>query len=230
MFEKLNRIRVLRYMRITIASVIFLLCLTHGAKSQGNYRIHLGTAVPISKFGLYGVNDILSNPTLGVNIGGKYSYRFTGYSIGFFAGIDFLYNGISKEYKEEIGKWPDYLRTDPPKYHAYYNIPLSTGLSYDFRLNDNLFLSCNAGLTVNCLLISDLEFGIYTESSDPAYSFGGRVGVCLIIKDRVSVNLDYLGLGTHNVLSETITHPTFKEEWSRDLNIHMLTLSAGIVF
>jgi hypothetical protein len=215
---------------MTIISVILLMCLNLGASSQNQYHIHLGTAIPISNFALYGMNDIMSDPTVGINIGWKYLYRFTDKGIGVFAGIDFMYNGISKEYKEEVEKWPDFLWTDPPKYHAYYNIPISTGISYDFRLNDNLFLSCNAGITVNSLLISDLDIGIYKNSSNPALGLGGKIGVSLIIKNRVSINLDYLGLGSHTVLCESMTGLTqYKEEWSQDLNLHMLTFTMGIV-
>lgn len=230
MYKRLSRIGQLRYLQITIISVILLMCLNLGASSQSQYHIQLGAAIPISNFGLYGMNDIMSDPTVGINIGGKYSYRFPDKGIGVFAGIDFMYNGISEEYKEEVEKWPDLLWADPPKYHAYYNIPFSTGISYDYRLNDNLLLSCNAGITVNCLLISDLDLGLYRFSIDPAFSLGGRIGTGLIIIDRFSISLNYLGLGSHTVLGESITEPQIKEEWSKDLSIHMLTFTIGIVF
>ena len=221
----------MKWFKLFLISILFVLTTVSSTFSQSRFDVHLGLAIPLSNFGLYGMNDDMSDPTVGVNIGGKYSYLFSDNGIGVFVGIDFMYNGINKEYKEEVEEWLEFFNTDQPKYHAYYNIPFSTGISYDFSLNENLVLSCNAGVTVNCLLISDLDIGRYKSSCDPAFGLGGIIGVGLIMKDRVSINLDYLGLGSHTVLCESITGLTnYTEEWSTDLNIHMLTLTAGIVF
>ncbi len=221
----------MKWFKAYLILILFVLITVSSTYSQSRIDVHLGPAIRLSNFGLYGINDVMSDPTVGINIGGKYSYIFSENGIGVFAGIDFIYNGINKEYKEEVEEWSEFLNADPPKYHAYYNIPFSTGLSYDFSLNENLVLSCNAGITVNCLLISESDLGLYKNSSDPAFSLGGRIGAGLIIKDRISINLDYLGLGSHTVLFESISGPTnYTEEWSKDLNIHMLTLTAGINF
>ena len=221
----------MKYLKIILISCLVLFGTTDHLYSQSRFDVHLGPAFPLSKFGLYGINEYISNPTIGINTGVKYSYIFSEIGIGVFAGIDFMYNGIDKEYKEEVEKWPDFLNADPPKYHAYYNIPASTGLSYDFILYENLMLVCYAGLTFNYLLISDSDLGLYKSSTEPAYSLGGRRGAGLIIKERVSINLDYLGLGNHTVSVESIMGLSqTKEEFSTDLSIHMLTLTAGIVF
>ena len=221
----------MKYLKIILISCLVLFGTTDHIYSQSRFDVHLGPAFPLSKFGLYGINEYMSNPTIGINTGVKYSYIFSEIGIGVFAGIDFMYNGIDKEYKEEVEKWSDFLNADPPKYHAYYNIPASTGLSYDFILYENLMLVCYAGLTFNYLLISDSDLGLYKSSTEPAYSLGGKIGVSLIIKDKASINLDYFGLGTHNVLAETTDTPlNITEEWSTDLNIHMLSLTVGINF
>ena len=44
----------------------------------------------------------MAEPTIGINTGVNYSYIFSAIGIGAYAGIDFIYNGISKEYKEEV--------------------------------------------------------------------------------------------------------------------------------
>ena len=221
----------MKYLKIILISCLVLFGTTDHIYSQSRFDVHLGPAFPLSKFGLYGINEYMSNPTIGINTGVKYSYIFTAIGIGANAGIDFMYNGISKEYKDEVEKYELPLMGDTPDYHEYYNIPFSAGVCYDYRLNDNLLLSSNAGLTVNCFLISDSDLGLYNSSTEPAYSIGGRIGAGLIIKERVSINLDYLGLGSHTVSGESIMGLSqTKEEFSTDLSIHMLTLTAGIVF
>ena len=221
----------MKYLKIILISCLVLFGTTDHIYSQSRFDVHLGPAFPLSKFGLYGANNTMSDPTIGINTGVKYSYIFSDIGIGAFAGMDFMYNGINKEYKEEVEKWAETLSEDPTTYHKYYNIPFSTGLCYDYRLNDNLLLSSNAGLTVNCFLISDTEYWSSKSSTAPAFSIGGRIGAGLIIKDRVSISLDYLGLGNHTVSGESTwgLFPTM-EEFSTDLKIHMLTLTAGIVF
>lgn len=78
----------------------------------------------------------------------------------------------------------------------------------------------------------EAEHGMDLTASivDPAFSLGGKIGVSLILKDKISINLDYLGLGTHNVLIETRTLPNYIEEASIPLIIHFLALSIGLKF
>lgn len=221
----------MKLFRFVSISCIVLFATTHQIYSQSRFDIHMGPAFPLSKFGLYGINEFMSDPTTGINAGVKYAYLFSAKGIGAYAGIDFLFNGIRKEYKEEVEKYELPLRGDTPVYHAYYNLPFSTGICYDYRLNDKLLLSGNAGLTVNCLLISDTDLGIYEFITEPAFGLGGRIGAGLIIKDRVGIHLDYLGLGSHAVSGESISGISqTKEGFSKDLSIHLLTLTAGIVF
>jgi hypothetical protein len=173
----------------------------------------------------------MSDPTIGINTGIRYSYIFSSIGIGAFAGIDFMYNGISEEFIEEVEKFDAPYTEDNPVIHENYNIPFSTGICYDFMLNDNLLLSSKAGITANSFIISDSEYWSSKSSTDPSFSVGAIIGVGLIIKDRVSISVDYLGLGKHTVEGETTWGliPS-TEEFSMNLNIHMLTLTAGISF
>jgi hypothetical protein len=220
----------MKYLRIVFISSLIFLIATSNIYSQSRFGVHLGTAIPLSS-GFYKVNEYSSDPTIGINAGMEYSYRFPDKGIGVFTAIDFMYNGISKDYKEEVEKYELPLMGATPEYHEYYNIPFSTGVHYAYRLNDNLVLSSNAGLTVNCLIITDLDLGLYKFSTEPAFSIGGRVGVGLIINNRVSINLDYLGLGSHTLNVTTIEEPIhIEDEWSEDFSVHMLTLTAAIYF
>lgn len=220
----------MRYLRIIILSVLLLMSMLSRAESQSRYRTHLGSSIPLSNFGIYGINYVMADPILGINVGGFYSYGFSSNDFGFFAGIDFMYNGIDKVYKETVEEWSDFLDTSQPKYHAYYNIPFSTGLIYDFIHSDNLMLTCNAGLTINFLHVSDLDIGRYKYSSDNAMSFGGKIGVSMVFKEKISINLDYYGLGSHNVLSTSRTVSNHIEEFNKELNVQLLTLTIGVNF
>ena len=78
-----------------------------------------------------------------------------------------------------------------------------------------------SGYTVSEFMIDEIDW---------AKSLGGKISMGIIIQDRISVSIDYLGLGTHNVVGRYKTDTYTSEDFSKTLNIHMLTLTAGLNF
>lgn len=186
--------------------------------------------MPLSKFGLYSINDIISDPIIGFSFGGKYTYKFASYGIGVFSGLDFIYNGIDKDFRKEVENYEYFLTADPPKFHSYYNIPFSTGLSYDFLFNNGSILICDAGLILNILHVTDLDLGQYRFESDLEFNLGGKIGVNFIVNNRISLNLNYYGLGKHNILVKESSIQGQDERIEKNMNVHVLVLAIGINF
>jgi len=218
------------HLALILISTIFLsqnTCLY----SQSSVRFQIGTSVPISKFGLYQINEYKSNPKLGLSGSISYSYMFTESNFGLFAGFDFLYNGLNNDFKEAIEKWDDVLNAEKPNFHAYYNLPISTGLLFNYMLNNALTITINSGLAFNILRIADFDSELYKAKTELSYNLGFKAGIGVVIQERFLATIDYFGLGNHDVNgSASIGILGRNEEINETLNIHLLTLSMGIVF
>lgn len=199
--------------------------------SQSSVRFQFGSSVPITKFGLYQINEYKSNPKLGLSCGMSYSYMFTESNFGLFAGFDFLYNGLNKDFKEAVEKWDDVLNAEEPNFHAYYNIPISSGLCFNYLLNNSLIISINSGLAYNILRITDFDSELHKAKTELSFNLGFKAGIGVVFKDRFLATIDYFGLGKHDVIGIARLGSLGREEEIQEtLNIHLLTLSIGIVF
>lgn len=204
--------------------------------SQGSFNIHFGPSFPLNDFAISSIEinsedyRVSSTATVGINMGFKYSYQFTDKGIGLYISCDLLYNGTNKEYKETAERIASDMGSDIHKHAAYFNLPLSAGLQYEYDLNDKISLLCNAGLVLNFLKISDYGTKNLTDEFDWTNSVGGKLGGGIIILDKISISLEYFLLGKHNVVGRYYTDNYTAEDYSKELNIHMLTISAGFNF
>jgi len=197
--------------------------------SQSSFRLQFGTAIPISKFGLYQINEYKSDPKIGLSGGTSYTYYLNKSNLGFFVGLDFLYNGLNNDYKKEVEKWDAQFGAAPPVFHAYYNMPISTGLRYNLFVDNVIRLTLNLGVTYNFLRITDLETEFYESYTDLSNSFGFKTGISAFFQERFYMDIDFLGLGKHNVTGGSIIGiSNTVEEFSQPLNVYLLTLSIGL--
>ncbi len=225
----------MRIVRSTILALIISLALFSNLVAQGSFNIHGGAAIPLNNFSFYQLNYDKASATLGWNIGLQYSYRFVNKNFGVFGGIDYIHNGVSKEFKETVEYW-DSLRESlfydtigQPTFPTYTNIPLTIGTNYTYELNDNVKLSCDIGLSINFLIISDIKSYHFDIKTDLAHGFGGCLGINMILQDRYSFNVNYKGLGKHTVDAYDMSGVEV-EEFSQDISIHLLTLTLGLTF
>lgn len=212
--------------------------------AQNGFTIHLGPSVPMSDFGSSDARDFDSHGTgVGFSIGCQYVYPLSESGLGLFGGLDFSYNGISKKYKEEVWNYMEELGVDPEdewgysKYYNYLNMPISAGISFAANSEGKIEWFSNIGLTANFLKTTEAagEFYGYEFSTDfkLAYSIGFRFGCGVLINDRISIALKYLGLGEHNLKATSIytdlpDEPPVENETEIDVDI--LTFTLGFTF
>lgn len=218
-----------------IALLVFYSCTDITA--QSNYKIHVGTALPLTKFESigYSVNGVRYGgyASIGINAGFQYRYQISNKNLGLYTGVDLIYNPVNNEFKNFTLDFYDELGNPVKKFPAYYNIPISTGLSYSFPIGGKTKLLCEAGLTYNFLKSSDFVTEGYYDTIDWAKSLGFKIGTGLSIWDKVNIQIDYLALGVHNVmLSEIVDLDRYGLEYQSDftMKINLLNITIGLEF
>jgi hypothetical protein len=223
-----------------IVFVLFSFVLTTRTYTQGNVSIHFGSSLPVSDFQSDDINDEdAGGAKIGINIGLKYRYLLTEGGLGIFCGIDLNHNKLQNDFKdhyEELYGRDDIAKLDY-QHLNYYNIPISTGLNYNYRANDNIGVFADFGLVLNFLKVSDFEVEadnntiITSIKSDPAYGIGYKIGGGIQIKDKILFTINYLGLGEHDNDREIKRHDYADTEYlDSKLKIDLFTFTLGYMF
>lgn len=127
--------------------------------------------------------------------------------------------------------WDSRLTSEQSVFPTYTNVPITFGTNYTYRVSDFVSLSCDLGLSINFLFISEFKAHLYEGETEMANGLGGCLGINMTLKDRYSFNVNYKGLGKHSV--DGFSESGFLgdlEEFSQELSIHLLTLTLGLTF
>jgi len=226
------------YLYIFISlSLILLASVAYSQETRkGIFSVSVGPSVPLSDFASDDLNaDGAGGSGVGLNIGVQYVYPLSQNGLGIFAGIDFNYNGLSKDVKdefEEIFKGIGFTSLDI-KFSKYINIPITTGLVYSFQADEKIGVFANAGLAFNLLRITDLvvksDLPTISSETDLAFSVGFKIGGGILINKKYSVSINYLGLGKHNVEGIAKGDGIY-DEFSGEQKVDLLNLKFGVAF
>ena len=153
----------------------------------------------------------------------------------FNAGI--MYNDLQSDFKDD---WEDEMDdVDDYSLPKYLNVPILAGLQYEKSLSDGLSLYGEAGLGLNILKLTN-----YSASEDdyemkttfkPSVKLGYKIGAGIILQDKYTISLNYLGLGSHKVKYE-YEYEYYGESESDDdkfdkaLSVSSLNITFGIRF
>ncbi len=203
------------------------------AYSQGSFEIHVGTGIPLSDMSRGGIglgegDTEYGSAIAGITMGLKYNYQVTPNGLGVFAGLDFIYNGINKAYKDDMETYFSLFGITEYEFHSFYNIPLSLGGFYKYSANENIAFYGNAGATLNFFKSSDLVIGNSTFQADWSNNIGFMIGAGVTYKERVSFQVNYLGLGKHDYTVVNTSTPEYPSDGEEEIN--MLTLTIGFNF
>lgn len=219
-----------------IAFVLFSICISAKTHSQSNFSIHLGPSFPVSDLASDDADDEdAGGAAVGLNVGVQYIYPITEFGLGIFGGIDFNYNGIKKDVKDDILELYESIGIYNPdiKYFKYINVPVTAGLNYTYQADDKIGVFANAGLAINLLKITDMELKVdgltITTELNMAFSVGFKVGGGVLIGQKFSVSVDYLGLGKHDIEGEVKAGGSY-EEFDGEQKVDLLTLTFGYKF
>lgn len=212
--------------------ILFTVALTLLAMSlQGqNYVIIKGgLAIPNGKYG--DINDLnswalLSSSTkyggagLGFGLGMSFKYDFSS-ARGF--GVIFSANAIYNSLSSDVNDFVDDIESsgfDVSK-PAYFNFPITGGLNYMYKLNDEIKFFLEGQLGINIRIITTYErskVGYEDEYEyETATSMAYQVGAGFLFKNTYSISLEYFDLGAATVKSnETIRQGSTTSHYKRN--------------
>jgi hypothetical protein len=220
--------------------ILFVSCV-FALNAQTRNELQVGLAIPQGDFADDDEDDAIYN---GSGVAGTGLYL--GYKLlsplktdGLFwtinAGI--MYNDLQSDFKDDIDDEMDEM--DDYSLPKYLNVPILAGLQYEKSLSDGFKLYGEAGVGLNILKLTNMS----TSADDyemsmtfkPSVSFGYKIGAGIVLQDRYTVSLNYLGLGSHKVKYE------YKEEYDGDkesdddkfdkaLSVSSLNITFGIRF
>lgn len=113
------------------------------------------------------------------------------------------------------------------------NFPLSAGLNFTKSTDSGMGLFANLGLTYNFFKETDLVLEANGEKitgiSEIASAFGVKAGGGLLLNDKTSIFINYLGLGKHD-LNMTLEGGGDSVDMDGEVKIDIVTIGIGIAF
>lgn len=212
---------------------IFMLFMTSGSLAQGGFNFHFGPSIPLSDFS----NDDLDDEDaggagIGFTAGFEYLHSLNESGLGMFIGFDGSYNPLTKSIRDDIEKlYKDMgLSNAEITFWRYINLPLSAGLSYTIQSSGNATAFFRGGLVANFLKTTNFEVKVDGEEIitefDWGSSIGFKIGGGVLINEKMTIALDYYGLGEHDI-SGTMKFDGASEEFDVKQKVCMLTLTLG---
>lgn len=160
----------------------------------------------------------------------------------FNAGI--MYNDLQSDFKDD---WEDKMDPDDYSLPKYLNVPILAGLQYEKTISDGLNLFGEAGVGLNILKITNLSYEIdyyeyykeYLRTFKPSVKLGFKIGAGIVLQEKYTISLNYLGLGSHKVKYETETEyyresesvsESDDDKFDKALSVSSLNITFGIRF
>jgi hypothetical protein len=167
----------------------------------------------------------------------------------FNAGI--MYNDLQSDYKDD---WEDEMDDDDADDYSlpkYFNVPILAGLQYEKTISDGLNLFGEAGVGLNILKITNLSYETnyyeyyyeyyneYLRTFKPSVKLGFKIGAGIVLQEKYTISLNYLGLGSHKVKYETETEyyresesvsESDDDKFDKALSVSSLNITFGIRF
>ncbi len=223
------------FFAIFLASGVFTL------NAQTKSELQIGLAMPQGDFADDDEDDAIFDGS-GVASTGLY----VGYKLlsplktdGLFwtlnAGI--MYNDLQSDFKDDLEDEMD--DADDFSLPKYLNVPILAGLQYEKSLSDGFKLYGEAGLGLNILKLTNLsaseEDYEYSMTFKPSVKLGYKIGAGIVLQDKYTISLNYLGLGSHKVKYESeVEYDGDRErdddKFEKALSVSSLNITFGIRF
>jgi hypothetical protein len=213
---------------------LFVFCTT--TFSQGKFAFNLQGSFPVSDYGSDNMdNEDSGGAGIGGGIGIQYVHPIMENGLGVFVGLDAIYNGYKNSFKDDMENMLESLvgtQLDI-KWSKMLNFPISAGLNFTRVTGSGMGLFANLGLSYNFFKETDLVLEAngekITGTSDLAGAFGVKVGGGLLLNDKTSLFINYLGLGKHD-LNMTLKGGGESLDMDGEQKIDMITIGVGIRF
>lgn len=224
------------FFAILFASCVFTL------NAQTKSELQIGLAVPQGNFADDDYYEAISGGDGVAGTGFYLGYKLLsplstdGLYWTFNAGI--MYNDLQSDFKDYLEDEEMYYADDYslPK---YFNVPILAGLQYEKTISDGLNLFGEAGVGLNILKITNLsgEEDNYEELTTfkPSVGLGFKIGAGIVLQEKYTISLNYLGLGSHKVKYEYESEyysesESYDDKFERALSVSSLNITFGIRF
>lgn len=227
--------------------LFFTTCLVFSLTSQIKNEIQIGLSRPLDQYANENNEDAISNGSGyaadGIVVGYKLLSPILEKRLYWTLGASVSHNNLKKEFKDYFG---NALAEELSRlligyggplgiwYPMYFNCPVFVGMQYIQPIAKSLSVFGDVGFGVNMLKITNFTMdylGIIVRNSfnpsfKAAYTFGGGI----LIKDKFSINLSYVDLGSHKVKYRTSSSSITlleNDEFLKPLPISIMNLSLG---
>ena len=223
------------FLAFIFASCVFSL------NAQTKSELQIGLAMPQGDFADDDEEDAISNGSGVAGTGFYLGYKLLsplktdGLYWTFNAGI--MYNDLQSDYKDEMeDEMEDADEFSLPK---YINVPILAGLQYEKSLSDGFKLYGEAGLGFNVLKLTNFsasgdDYEMKT-TFNPSVKLGYKIGAGVVLQDKYTISLNYLGLGSHKVKYEYEEEydghsDSGDDKFDKALSVSSLNITFGIRF
>jgi len=234
----------------TIMILVLLLAFNVCASGQDFFSIHVGPSIPNGDFADDDVDTFLDGDTgaaaLGFNIGARFRSEINDNGLGWFVGVDFSYNPISDDLQDSYEElWSDFYDSYDVTFTKIINVPVSVGIDYIAPSSSNVAFYGNGGIVLNFLKLTNLEASANEDGTSEAenYDFdlstniGIKLGAGILINEKYRVELNYFGIGEHEVEGDYSYDYSFQGQFEQnesdtfdvDKKVSFITLTFGLV-
>ena len=223
------------FLAFIFASCVFSL------SAQTKSELQIGLAMPQGDFADDDEEDAITNGSGVAGTGFYLGYKLLsplkadGLYWTFNAGI--MYNDLQSDFKDDLEDEMD--DADDFSLPKYLNVPILAGLQYEKSLSDGFKLYGEAGLGLNVLKLTNLSASEddyeMKMTFKPSVKLGYKIGAGIVLQDKYTLSLNYLGLGSHKVKYETKYESdgdseTDDDKFEKALSVSSLNITFGIRF
>ena len=240
--------------RLSLCFLFFLGILNLNAQTKSELQI--GFAQPLGDFADDDYNNAIMSGSgaaaSGFYLGYKSLTPLGSKELFWTISAGIMYNALNSDFQsdteDELKASEIYTSGLESSFSKYVNIPILVGLQYETVIFSKTKLFGEVGIGINYLNMSKMSFSWdYYESGHtydcgltmtfkPSIQLGYKLGGGILINDKYSIGISYLGLGSHKlkyVASNSIDGESDESDEARfdpALSISSLNLSLGIRF
>lgn len=183
-------------LKIIYIVVVAIIGSTLCVHARGGLELHSGLAIPCGEFSYY----YSGYPLVGSNFGAKYYHQFKNSGISLLCGTDIFSNEASlSSYSGEFDDGTLYKST---MCGIYFNMPLMTGLNYQYPISKKISIFGEANIGFNVSFVPDEKINYHENSKQYSYTiisesssdFCFNLGAGILYK-RVSLTYNWYWLG-----------------------------------
>ena len=220
---------------ITLSVLSLMVFITSYLQGQDQFLLHLGGAFPVGDFGSEDQNSSESGgANIGVNFGFKYVHQLKD-AVGFVIGTDLSIHGLKPQVKDDAKALliANGIQNPEIDFYEYLNIPVSAGLNLKTSINEMTVLYFDACLAMNFLKLTEMEVEANKKTArtnfDWATHLGYKLGVGLMVSDKIDISANYFSLGIHD-LKGTTSSGSKTEDIDGEIKVDFVTVTIGLIF